>query len=180
MKQIDVREGARRQHRTISLFAVIQCWIRGLDGVAFTRQSLQRLIGLIRFKGKREVWFKEDFKEFFPHIKTYYSKVPPKSFEVLIVSRLPLDDYLPNGADSTQDLIAEIAEGGPKIGVFQLWGNPNEEELKSQFEGLVPFFADSVNYDERLLTSYLALLVQGQVSPRSLLPMDVEAKQSNV
>lgn len=41
-----MREGARRQHRGISVFAMIQCWSRGLDGIAFERSSLERLLGL--------------------------------------------------------------------------------------------------------------------------------------
>ena len=53
MKQIDVREGAKRQHRAISLFAVIQCWLKQLDGIALQRHHLERLLGLERFKKTR-------------------------------------------------------------------------------------------------------------------------------
>ena len=43
MKQIEVREGARRQHRAIALYAALQCWLRQLDGVAIERVDLERL-----------------------------------------------------------------------------------------------------------------------------------------
>jgi len=56
MKQIDLREGARRQHRSIALFAVVQCWLRNLDGLVLDRQNLERLVGLERFKGTRVDW----------------------------------------------------------------------------------------------------------------------------
>src|SRR6266478_118037 len=67
MKQIDLREGALRQHRTVALFAVIQCWVRGLDGVCFQRDHLKRLVGVERFKGTRIDWLRRDLKDAFPH-----------------------------------------------------------------------------------------------------------------
>jgi len=67
MQQIDLREGARRQHRAISLFAVIQCWMGNLEGVVFRRRDLERLIGLERFKEKRMDWLQEDLRELFPY-----------------------------------------------------------------------------------------------------------------
>jgi hypothetical protein len=51
-----------------------------------------------------------------------------------------------------------------------MWNHPTEDHLTRLYEGLIPFFADAVNYDERLLASYLSLLVQGQISPRSVPP----------
>jgi hypothetical protein len=67
MKQIDTREGARRRHRIIALFAVIQCWIKALDGIVLRRNQLESLLGLERFKRERIGWLREDLKEFFPY-----------------------------------------------------------------------------------------------------------------
>jgi hypothetical protein len=72
MKQFDVREGARRQHCVVSLFAVIQCWLRGLDGIAFERKHLERLLGFSKFKGTRVEWLQQDLKELFQYIETYW------------------------------------------------------------------------------------------------------------
>lgn len=66
MKQIDVEEGAKRQHRTVALFCVIQCWVRGLDGVILNRSDIERLVGIERFKETRIDWITRDFAEFFP------------------------------------------------------------------------------------------------------------------
>jgi hypothetical protein len=49
-----------------------------------------------------------------------------------------------------------------------MWAQPNEEKVLRVFKAAIPFFADAANYDERLLSSYLALLAQGQISPHSL------------
>lgn len=166
MKQIDLREGARRQHRVVALFAVVQCWLRGIEGVAFQRRQLERLLGLVRFKETRVQWMQADFKEFFPHQQVYKFSKKPNSLASLVVCRAPFVAFLPKGTMSTANRIAD-ATGRPKLGLFELWNEP-EEELNDAFEGLLPFFADKANFDERFLASYLALLGQGQISPKNL------------
>ncbi len=170
MKQIDLREGARRQHRGVALFAVIQCWLRNLDGLAFQRRHLERLLGLERFKGTRVEWLQEDLKEFFPHQEVYWLAGKNNSLGSVIISRTPLTEVLPAGTMSTATRIAKVRDGGPRLGMFEMWREPSRDFTKA-LEGLVPFFADRVNFDQRFLASYLALLAQGQVSPRNLPPM---------
>lgn len=171
MKQIDLREGARRQHRAVSLFAVIQCWISNLDGIVLERAHLQRLLGLNRFKKTRVKWLQEDLKEFFPYQQQYQLSGNSNSFRSLIVSRLPLKDFMPPGSMTTKDRLAGIKEGGPKIALFKMWSPPKSKDVEKLFEGMIPFFADSANYDERFLSSYLSLLSQGQISPHRLPPL---------
>jgi hypothetical protein len=173
MKQIDLREGARRQHRAVSLFAVIQCWTHGLDGVAFERGVLERLLGLERFKATRVKWLEEDLKEFFPYQQTYYFTTVGRPFASMIVSRIPLKKHLPSGSMSTEERLKKMAADGPKIALFKLWTVPSEERLTHQFDGAIPFFADAANFDERFLASYLNLLAQGQISPKNLPPLTV-------
>jgi len=64
--------------------------------------------------------------------------------------------------------IASIPKDGPRLALFRMWDRPNAQKVLAAFQAAVPFFADAVNYDERLLHSYLALLAQGQISPHSL------------
>jgi len=168
MKQIDLREGARRQHRTAALFAVVQCWLRNLDGLVFSRSHLERLLGLERFKETRVDWLTEDLKEFFPYQEVYCFTGKQNSFGSLFVSRRELKPYLPSGTMSDKRRIEGIPEEGPRIAMFKMWVRPDKEKVLKAFEAAVPFFADAANYDERLLSSYLALLAQGQISPKSL------------
>jgi hypothetical protein len=174
MKQIDLREGARRQHRTAALFAVIQCWLRKLDGLALSRRHLERLLGLERFKGTRVDWLLEDLKEFFPYQETYWLTGKQKSLGSLIVSREELAGFLPKGSMTTEDRIAGIPSHGPKIAMFKMWPQPDEKKVLNIFAAAIPFFADAANYDERLLSSYLALLAQGQISPKALPELKVD------
>jgi hypothetical protein len=108
LKQIDLREGAKRQHRAIALFAVIQCWLRELDGVAFRRRDLERLLGLERFKETRIDWLMEDLKEMFPHQKVHRNN---NSFQSLYVCRVPFAEVLPTGFMSAQKRLEGIPKG---------------------------------------------------------------------
>ncbi|GHD60414.1 hypothetical protein [Jeongeupia chitinilytica] len=174
MKQIDIREGARRQHRTAALFAVIQCWLRDLDGLVFNRNHLERLLGLERFKTTRIEWLQEDLKEFFPHQEVFWITGKENSFHSLFISRIPLKGSLPTGTMTTEKRITGIPKGGPRISIFKMWAKPNAEKILPAFQAAAPFFADAANYDERLLSSYLALLSSGQTSPLSLPPLEDE------
>ncbi len=171
MKQIDLREGARRQHRAVSLFAVIQCWLRQLDGVAFQRSHLERLLGLGRFKQTRINWLKEDIQDFFPYCKVCKYAGKNNSLASVIVSRVPFENELPKGKMTTKKRIKGIAAGGPRLDLFKLWEAPSDKTIENAFEGIAPFFSDSANFDERFLSSYLSLLVQGQISPNRLPPL---------
>jgi hypothetical protein len=169
MKQIDLREGARRQHRAVALVAVVQCWLRGLDGIVFDRRHLERLPGLKRFKRTRVGWLQEDFAEFFPFQEVYW--LGPGSLGSVFLARMPIEDALPGGRMSDEQRIAGIPPGGPKLALFQIWSSPNASRLREAFDGLVPFFSDRANFDERFLSAYLALMAQGQISPRKLPPL---------
>ena len=148
MPQMTPRESARRQHRAVALLAVVQCWLRGIDGVLLERAHLHRLLGIERFSEARVEALEEDLAEFFPFRKSTWDPTIEMWFESLWISR------------------RELA-GSPPM-TFEMWPSLDGEHLTRGFEGAVPFLADAENYDERLLASYLALLGQGQISPRSL------------
>ena len=167
MKQIDLREGARRQHRAIALFAVIQCWLRGLDGIVFRRSDLERLLGLERFKDTRVHWLREDLREMFPHQRVIRSD---NSFSALYICRSPFAAFLPKGLMTTRKRLEGIGKEGPQMALFQMWPRAKAQKVVKAFEGMSPFFSEFGNYDERLLSSYLSLLIHGQISPQSLIP----------
>lgn len=50
--------------------------------------------------------------------------------------------------------IKKMGDGGPKIELFQMWQRPNFREIPKLFEGPLPFLADFVDYDERVVSSY--------------------------
>lgn len=168
MKQIELREGARRQHRAIALYALIQCWQKGYDGVAFERKQLERLLGLDRFKGKRIEWLQEDLREYFQYQKVYWLTGKKKSIGSLFVARKPFDKSLPAGSMTTEERLRRTDPAGPSLNIFRMWPELDDVDIGEQSEATIPFFENRVNGDERVLSTYLALLVQGQLSPREI------------
>jgi hypothetical protein len=156
------REDARRKHRAIALFCVIQCWIQKLDGITLNRSDLERLLGRNRFKKARVNWLCEDFKDFFP-----FSRVENESYQTpsgyfieeqetffrLTVSRIPFP-----------------SEQNTEFNSFKLWRLPTEQEL-DRIDNFIPFLADYDNRDYSVLTLYLSLLAQGQISPKAIPPL---------
>ena len=166
-KQVEVREGARRQHRAVSFYAVIHCWQKGLDGLALRRKTMKRLLGLKNFKETRLKWLRQDLRELFPYSKVYRSS-KKYSFSSIVISRVHMK--FPAGKIKTSELVKSLVKNGHNVGILDIWKRPTKRQLKNIFEGAKSFFADSVNTDERLLSSYLSLIVQGQISPGCLLP----------
>jgi hypothetical protein len=161
--QIHNREGARRQHRTLALFAVIQCWTRQLDGIVFEKRELQRLLGLEVVKPGRVPWLKEDFQPWFPYIKDVFFS---KWYGSLWVNRYDFLGDFPS-EPGTKKRIERMPQF--KFGIFNLWEDLDAERLK-KIEILEPFLqgGGSANFDERLLTSYLTMLAQGQIPVESI------------
>jgi hypothetical protein len=142
LKQVEIREGARRQHRIIALLAVFQCWTNNLDGV--DRTDLERLIGLERFKGKRASWLQEDFKEFFSYqeIITYQGR--KDSLSSIYVSRRPLEDNFPKGTMDDEKRVRLLKSGGHNIEKLALWPKPYPRVFrranKEEFGAAIPIF----------------------------------------
>ena len=168
MKQIDLREGARRQHRAVALLAVIQCWLRNVDGIVFSREHLERLIGLERFKGTRLEWLKEDFSEFFQYHLAVPTSRTPGSFASFYVSRRSFESKLPGGTMSDEQRVLKARDAGLRLALFEIWNVSEAQKALSIFQPASSVDVEFANYDERLLVSYLALLAHGQISPRSL------------
>lgn len=174
MKQIDLREGARRQHRAVAVYASLQCWLRGLDGVVFERPPLERFLGLEKFKKTRVQWLQEDLKDYFAYQKVYWTTGKKgadgelNSLSSLWVSRIDFLKSLPRGTLTATKRLALILPDGPKMALLKIWKRTTFAEIGKQPDALLPFLAGSVNIDERLLTSYLLLLSQGQISPQSM------------
>lgn len=160
MKQIDLREGARRQHRAMGLLGVLQCWVRGLDGLVFDRLELERLLGLKRFKETRVAWLMEDSSEFFKSRRVFITEARP-SIATLLVSRADM----PSDLDTLGDYHRWCEEHKVRIANFSMWPMALFDHKGDEMRPLSPFFGSSVNSDERLLTAYMALVAAGQMSP---------------
>lgn len=164
-RQIAVREGARRQHRVVALYAAIQCWVRKLDAIVIERGDLERLIGLERFKSKRWDWLQKDMEPYFDYIEILELSGKKKSLGSLYAGRVELE--LPHGVLSTEKRVALMKANGAKIEPLLLW-NEDFDEDSNVPDFAEPFHAAFGSHDERLLSAYLMLLSQGHLSPKNL------------
>jgi hypothetical protein len=162
MVQKKEREFARRQHRSLALFLMIQCWVKHADGLVLKRSHLERLMRLERFRGERMKWLKIDLKEFFPYQEALYSGIP-ETLSKFLVSRVPFDQYATEQIANPTELVDDSAGGRRQIVLFSLWPKPTAKALETASAGLHPFFADLINYDERSLSAYLTLLAKGLI-----------------
>jgi hypothetical protein len=123
----------RRQHRLISLFSLIQCWLKGVDGLVFTYSDLARVLPVR--KSIREAHINqlaENMREFFPFFVQRYSKRPYK-FIACFVSRRPIEDILPKGQNSITKQIEILKQKGVQIEPFRIW---KEDQFKDPLEAL--------------------------------------------
>lgn len=106
----------------------------------------------------------------------------PKPFATLIVSRKELDGFVPKGSMSVDERLSRITQGGPVIEKFKKWKMPDiqSQKKKGANESLMPIFGDDANFDERLLNSYLSLLISGQISIKPLPPSNNSIRRQPV
>jgi hypothetical protein len=180
MKSLALRKAYRQLHRRLAVFAVLQCWFRGLDGVVLDKSHLQRILGLKKFKRIRVDWLSEDFRDFFPYREPFWvsGKVDEtgnlNSFACLWVSCKEIKPFLGPPNAGIPDRLAQIPKHGPRMEMFALW----PEAHKASFKTLTTPASASVlaellglgdmadrDYDEWLLSSYLTLLCHGDVGP---------------
>jgi hypothetical protein len=159
MPQPKEREFARRQHRSLGLFLMVQCWVKQTDGLILKRVHLERLISLERFRGERMKWLKTDLKEFFPYQQPLYSGTP-ETLSKFLVSRVPFDQYSTEQISNPRKQVDPSTNGLRQIALCSLWPRVTSKTLEAATR---PFFADVINYDERALSAYLMLLAQGQI-----------------
>ncbi len=115
-------------------------------------------------------------QEFFPHQRSLWITHPQRSFSSLYVSRKLLPAF-PVGLSDIDKRIEFFAGEGITIDRFKIWSKQKVKDLQGSFESMIPFFADSANYDEPLLSAYLSLLAQGQIAARSIPPLKIEKKR---
>lgn len=109
------RESCRRQHRVLGHFLVVQAWLRGLDCIVLVRRDLEVFLDLKRFKGTRVEWLRADLEPWFPHQVVYNLATAASSLHALFLSRVSVESFLPLGDMGTDERIAGVMPGGPKI-----------------------------------------------------------------
>ena len=161
MDQLEVREGARRQHRGLAMFCVLYCWHHNKKAVFVRKELLLHYLGLERMKGTRYEWITEDIAAYFPHI----FKRNTNNKELIVFSKIPENELLENKS--------EAIHFSPKIlglASYSLLALDTHGEKAYNFiEEVMPFLAEINNLHEFAITNALTLLSNGIVSPAKIL-----------
>jgi len=172
MKIFEYRDGARNQHRSIALLAVIQCWVRGWDGAVIKRLDLERILSLQKFKQERLEWLIEDFSSYFPHSRLIYATIQvAPTFQFFCVSRKNIDFLNEGDFDSWPITVEKAAAGGVHVGMLEI---PKTRTALNAIgvDQALPFLRAGTNYYESVISAYLLLLSQGKIPPESLNTQD--------
>lgn len=117
MKLLEYRDAFRRQNRMVAHWIAVKAWAQGVDCVVIDRSHIQQLYGTVVLKKKKVEWFQEDIRPWFPYQESYYyhGSLPASVF----ASRLPIKDFLPEGAMVDHTRIERMKHGGPNALVLR-------------------------------------------------------------
>lgn len=146
----DHRQACQRQHRVLGHFLAMQAWLRGVECLALERLDLEMFLGLKRFKEERVRWVGADLKPWFPHQVILEQGSSGFSLHSLYLSRVPINQWLPDGKMTTDARIAAMASEAPKTEAF---ASPAKGKRRLKESDIV---------------RYLALLDSGLTLPKPL------------
>ena len=172
------RDHLQQFNRKIAIFAMIQCWVKNLDGVVFSYSDLTRLYMVNSLKQSRLDIFIEDIGGLFPHCKilaNYQRNRKLHKEEMKYASvwacRMPFKDVLPSGAMSTDERVQKMKGQRPAFDQFHLWPEPGSDE----FIGMTmenPFFGTCSNRDDEFLSAYLKGVADGRIGYDAIPPFE--------
>jgi len=110
----------RCQHRRISLFALIQCWLKEVDGLVLTHSDLAAILQLTRIEETHIDQLVDNMREFFPFCVPIWSP-RPKTLRACFVSRRPIRTILGKQGSSIPKQIEALKQEGIPFETFTIW-----------------------------------------------------------
>jgi hypothetical protein len=157
-------------NRKIALYAILQCWVGGLDGIVFEYEYLKRFYQVDAVRRSRIDIFIEDIGWLFPHCKILanyrFSRKTLRSemsHPSVWACRMPFDKALPKGRMMTNQRLKVMKDKRPFFGRFEMWDEPDSLQFREMTLNN-PFYGHSCNEDEEFLSAYLRGVAAGSVS----------------
>lgn len=164
MDQLEVREGARRQHRGLAMFCALYCWHHNKTAVFLRKEVLLQYLGLERMKGTRYEWIIEDVVAYFPYI----FKRTASGKELIVFSRISESELLENKHKAIR--FSPKILGLSSYSLIAL--DEHGEKAQKIIEGSMPFLSEIKNLHEFAIINALSLLSSGIISPNKALESD--------
>ncbi len=161
VNQIDIEEGASRQHLSFAMICAIYCWHNECEATWLPFDEFEQLIGLSYTKIRRFKWVKRDVSAYFKYIYTCDDKTGKR--KLLFLSRVPQIKI-----ESNKELAIRFA---PKLMDIKGHGcalDSEEEKLDNYVSTCFPFVNSVNNKSEMAIQMSLTLLSQGMVTPEDV------------
>jgi len=124
----------RRMHRLIALYSVIQCWMKGVDGLVFTHSDLIKILNIKRLEWSHLSQFATNMREFFPFVVPIWLPSTKQVFACFI-SRRRIEGVPKNRQIDIPKQIAVLKQQGVDVTTFSIW---KLEQSKTPLAALKP------------------------------------------
>jgi hypothetical protein len=120
------RKECRRSHRRLGMYLAMTAWVRKVDCVVLSRETLLLYLGLESMRKKRVAWLKKDLRRWFPHVEDLIEK--PEKHSSLYLSRAPFPARCFESWISDEKRIERMDNDGLKAALVEI---PDEVEIVS-------------------------------------------------
>ncbi len=162
MEQVEIREGARRQHRSLAMFCALYCWHHNKQATFIEKMMLLNYLGLKRFRGKRFEWVVEDSSPYFPYV--FQRDVSRRNY--VVFSKLPKSEL----AEKHSSAMIHFKPSVLNLSGYNRWlFDPERNNAASLMDESLPYLAEIGNLHEFSISNSLSLMAHGVISPTSVL-----------
>lgn len=162
--QIEVREGAKRQHLSLAMFCVLYAWEHNRQAILISEEMLKSYLGLQRLKTTRIDWLLEDVRNYFE----YSYQTDKGSF---VFSKVPKEELEKNS--KIYKKLEPCSLGLQEIYQADEFFNINgidaiEEKVFSKINNIFPYLNGLRNKNEFVILNSLSLLSNGICLPKDI------------
>lgn len=119
-RNLDWEARLRRQHRLIALYSLIQCWVKGVDGLVLTHSDLITILNIKRLEWSHLSQFATNMREFFPSVVPIWLPSTKQVFACFI-SRRRIEGVPRNRQVDIPKQIAALKQQGVDVTTFSIW-----------------------------------------------------------
>jgi len=162
--QIEVREGAKRQHLSLAMFCVLYAWEHNKQAILISEEMLKSYLGLQRLKAARITWLLEDVKNYFEC--SYQTDKGSFVFSKLPKEELKKDSKVFKKLDPCCLGLQEAYQSDELSNIIP--NSPIEEKVFAKINSFFPYLNGLKNKNEFVILNSLSLLSNGICLPEDI------------
>ena len=170
--QIEVREGAKRQHLSLAMFCVLYAWEHNRQAILISEEMLKSYLGLQRLKTTRIDWLLADVRNYFEYSYQtdkgffVFSKVPKEELEKNSKEELEKNSKIYKKLEPSSLGLQEIYKAYELFNIIGI--DAIEEKVFSKINNIFPYLNGLRNKNEFVILNSLSLLSNGICLPKDI------------